>query len=93
MNETLDDFKHLGIERCGILLFDALSARVIVEEMRKKSVPLLGIDAFILAPNSIQPVMDKSLDLSRNPGQSWSISLELLNDENGNSLFYEIVLP
>jgi hypothetical protein len=90
-------FTSRGVLRGGVLLLHPNDALDMVQNCRKESVSILGIDAFRISANSTQPVMEDSIDFSREPRPAPSINVwdeaELfLHNRQNKELFFEIVL-
>jgi hypothetical protein len=76
------------------LLFNKSTAISFIYELRKAHIPILGIDAFRVVGNSIQPIMEYSIDfsLSEKPSlNSWDDSSTFISLDRGEDLLFEVV--
>jgi hypothetical protein len=95
MNIVEKLFEDKAIFRSGIMFLTKENALLFVEACEKNIVQILGIDAFYLSENIIQPSMENSVDFSSSEyvQKSENIYSEALNflTEKSEKLFFEIV--
>lgn len=87
---TIDEFSQRSIHRLGIDLYTVEDALILVELCRQASLPILGIDAFKLCGDKIQPSMANSIDLSSEK-ECYDIAIKFLVDRSNLTFVYEIV--
>ncbi len=89
-------FHNKGILRGGILLLKAPDALEFVMRCRDNSIKILGIDAFIIANDKTQPLLEHSIDFSAFLGGSkisvFNEASEFLNERMNSDLYFEIVV-
>ena len=90
-------FTSRGMLRGGVLLLRPNDALDMVQNCRRESVSILGIDAFRISSNSTQPVMEDSVDFSRETRRAsfldvWHEAELFLHNRQNKDLFFEIVL-
>jgi len=95
MNRVEKQFQDKAIVRGGIMLFTKDNALSFVKACKESGVQVLGIDAFHLLEENIQPSLDNSVDFSSseyelNAEDIYSEAMNFLN-EKSNNLFFEIV--
>ncbi len=91
MNEmTLEEFSKRAIHRPGLDVYTAEDAILLVKLCQQASLPVLGVDAFKLFGDKIQPFMEHSIDLS-NENESHDKAIKFLTDRLGMDFVYEIV--
>ena len=86
-------FKDRIIMHSGIKLLTKFDAIDFIDECEIRHIQILGIDAFYLTPNTIEPSMDNSIDFSSSTPSNfngYSIAKNFLQSRN-DSLFFEIV--
>jgi len=92
MNEVELMLKDRTIQRGGVTLFKKIDALGFIETCATKNLKVLGIDAFLLLGEAIQPSMENSIDFTTssfkgNPIQSARDHLTRSDD----NLYFEIV--
>jgi hypothetical protein len=85
-------FENLGINRGGMMIFSIPNVEIVIEELRRLNIEILGLDAFKIKGEYIQPFLEYSLDLSYNTGNSWDLALDHINQNSNLNLYYEIVI-
>ena len=90
-------FAERRLQRFGLQLYRAIDAIDFVRRCRHLRLRILGIDAFLVFPNGVQPVMEHSIDFSSEGNidllnDSWSAAERFLSERDGTSLFFEIVV-
>ena len=91
------EFTSPGILRGGLLLLHSIDALDMVQHCRHESASILGIDAFKISANSIQPLMEDSVDFSSEtrPVSSidvWQEAELFLRSRQHKDLVFEIAL-
>jgi hypothetical protein len=86
----IEKYKEYALQRGGLLLFSPQHAIEIVKELEKKSIKILGIDAFQVAINTTQPFMEHSIDLS-NQDFAWKTAIEFLERRIDSGFVFEII--
>jgi len=86
-------FRARGVTRGGALYLSAAEAMAMVDAARSASVRVLGIDGFRIGPNTTQPLMEHSCDLSdetraKNP---WQAAIEFISRQPAD-LSFEVIL-
>ncbi|WP_078126082.1 hypothetical protein [Leptospira alexanderi] len=95
MNEIEKQFKSKAIIKGEIMLFSIKNALSFVEECRKNKISILGIDAFFLFDEKIQPSQENSIDFSssyyvQKTDSIYSDAINFLKHKN-DQLFFEII--
>ncbi|MCL2413111.1 MAG: hypothetical protein FWC98_03125 [Bacteroidales bacterium] len=95
MNSVEKLFESKAIMSGGIMLFTKENALLFIEACKEYGVPILGIDAFYLWGNSVQPSMENSVDFSMpdymlKTENVYSDAVVFFEEKNEN-LFFEIV--
>lgn len=95
MNRIKNLFKDKAIIRGGIMLFSKEDALLFVKACENNEIQILGMDAFYMTENYMQPSLDNSIDFSSSgyiPKEK-NIYLEAVNflKEKNEELFFEIV--
>lgn len=95
MNRVEKQFKEKAIVRGSIMLFTKENALSFVKACKESGIQILGIDAFHLLEENIQPSLDNSVDFS---SSEYSLSAEDIYSEainflrgKSDNLFFEIV--
>lgn len=87
---TIDELSQKAIHRYGIDLYDVENAMLLIKLCQQANIPVLGIDAFRLYGDKIQPCMENSIDLSFENG-NYDLALQFLADRRTAGFLYEIV--
>lgn len=87
---TIDELYQKAIHRHGIDLYDAEDAILLIKLCQQANILVLGIDAFRLYGDKIQPCMENSIDLSLENG-NYDLALQFLADRRTAGFLYEIV--
>ncbi len=87
---TVDEFSKRSIKRHGIELYNREDAINLVYLCQQENIKVLGIDAFILFGDAIQPSMENSIDLSYEEN-GYELAKKFLNDRVNTEFVYEIV--
>jgi len=95
MNGIEKLFKDKAIIRYGIMLFTKNNALSFIEECEKNGILILGIDAFYLFEERIQPSLENSIDFFsseyiQKTENIYSDAVNFLKDKE-EKLFFEIV--
>jgi hypothetical protein len=90
MNKIIKKYKNYAKERCGIPLFDASIAMVIISDFEHEKVPIHGLDGFRIFGEMIQPDQDHSIDLS-NQKMCWNVAKEFIEKRIKSDVLFEIV--
>ena len=90
MFNLIDKYKENALQRGGLLLFSPQDAIEIVKELEKKSIKILGLDAFQVTINTTQPFMEHGIDLS-NQDFAWKAAIEFLERRKGSGFVFEII--
>ena len=88
-------YEKKALIRYGIFLLNAKDATDFITECQKQSVVILGIDVFKITGNTIQPLLEISVDFTMESKNSQNVDdfLEALSKVLVNdNLFYEIVI-
>lgn len=93
--KLLEHFEDKGLRRGGILLLRPNIAILFVKECMDVGVRILGIDAFRIGEDFVQPVIEHSVDFTGkkryHPKMAYGKSLEILEDLLDSELFFEII--
>lgn len=87
---TIGELYQKAIHRHGIDLYDAEDAILLIKLCQQAQIPILGIDAFKLYDDKIQPSMENSIDLSLE-NNNYDLALCFLTDRRNMGFMYEIV--
>lgn len=97
-HKLIDEFSRRGIDFQGTLLLPPIVALEFIKECSRRSIRLLGFDAFRLLPSDrIQPIMDDSLDLTREPytdcdqAQGIALAEYLISERLTKEILFEMV--
>lgn len=90
-------FKNKAIDLNGIFAFCSSDAIELIYEAKKQGIPLLGIDAFWIGQDSLQPSMEHSYDYSSEdseiePEGAHDHAITLIKNFRKYGLFFEITL-
>lgn len=88
---TVEEFSQKAVHRHGVDLYNAEDAIRLVELCRQASLPVWGIDAFLLFGTAIQPDMGNSIDLSSEKGGGHDRAIRFLTDRLGLGFMFEVV--
>ena len=93
MVRITDEFAHLGVVRGNLSMFRVNEALFLVNKCRERNIRILGIDAFIVNPNTIQPVMEDSPDWSdvEPIEKTWELAETFFKKHHNSDLYFEIV--
>ncbi len=93
-NEIEREFESRGLVRGGLLLMSAEVAIELIARYRERLIPILGIDGFVVGPDSTQPDMADDIDFSTMDAHvdSWRFSEMYLQSRIGNDRLYEIIV-
>ena len=86
---------NIGTDLHPIYVYTKKNALQFIEECRKESINILGIDGFYIGKDYIRPSMENSIDYSTESSQKLNLdvhleSVKFLNAQS-NELFFEIV--
>jgi hypothetical protein len=81
------DGKQIG----GVFVLPCNIAIEAIKYSRAKGVPILGVDGFILKGDSIQPIMEHSIDLSY-VIYGYEKAIEFLKERKESGLFFEVTV-
>jgi len=86
-------FQNRGVMRGGILFLRSDDAVALIEAARQAGIRVLGIDGFLLGPESTEPSMEHSIDYSSWPRQSgcWTEASIFVRSQPSDFVF-EVVL-
>ena len=87
---SIDELSKRAIQRSGIFLYNVNDAILLIELLQQASVPVLGVDAFKIYGDKIQPSMENSIDLSLEK-KSHDFAVKFLTDRYNLGFVYEIV--
>lgn len=87
---TIEELEKRAIHRSGIDLYNLEDAMLLIKLCQQESLPILGIDAFKICGEKIQPSMENSIDLSFEK-ESYHIAMRFLTDRCNLKFLYEIV--
>ncbi|GEP89991.1 hypothetical protein SAMN05660909_01409 [Chitinophaga terrae (ex Kim and Jung 2007)] len=92
MNKVEVAFLEKGERRAGLVLYSRDVALAFVEACKAERIVLLGIDAFFLTPDTVQPRIEYSRDFSSGffSGDAYKAAEDLLLLAPDN-LFFEMV--
>ena len=91
-------FHDRGLVRGGMLLLPPEIAMEFIRDCEAEGIQLLGFDAFRLKGNSIQPLMEHSIDLSTEPFKAMGKNKQLdaakdfLSKRLQDDLMFEMVV-
>lgn len=63
-NDINQTILHKAIIRGGIYFYEYADAMELINICRRKSLPILGIDSFIISEDKTEPFLEHSIDLS-----------------------------
>ena len=95
MGSIEEEFRDLSVVMGRTLIFRPADAITFVRRCREKQVKLLGLDAFHLDADSIQPDMGASIDLSLPvySGQDlWTLAERFLDQRLESGLYFEVIV-
>ena len=87
---TIEELAKRAIHRSGIDLYNIDDAMLLIKLCQRASLPILGIDAFKICGEKIQPSMENSIDLSLEK-ESYDIAMNFLTERYNLKFLYEIV--
>lgn len=87
---TIEELAKRAIHRSGIDLYNIDDAMLLIKLCQQASLPILGIDAFKICGDKIQPSMENSIDLSLEK-ESYDIAMNFLTERCNLKFLYEIV--
>lgn len=87
---TIDELSQKAIHRAGIDLYEIEDAILLIKLCKKTKLPILGIDAFKIFGDKIQPSMENSIDLSLD-NKNYDLALDFLTDRRNLEFMYEII--
>lgn len=87
----IDSYKNMGCQRGGVLVFPFEKAIIIVDELENSHIDILGIDAFKIGPDWIQPFMEHSIDFGCKTN-NWASARNFLSEKNKLDLVFELVV-
>lgn len=87
---TIDELSQKAIHRAGIDLYEMEDAILLIKLCQQAKIAILGIDAFKIFGDKIQPSMENSIDLSLE-SRSYDRALQFLTDRRTMGFMYEIV--
>lgn len=92
--ETIEqEFAPRGILRGSVLYLRKKDALDMVQRCRERGIRVLGIDGFLLTEQAMQPLMEKSIDLSGlDPDAAWTKAVSFLSACHEPDLYFEIVV-
>ncbi len=93
MNRIESLFKDRLLKRGGLDLYSKEDTLRFIDECKKDTVPILGIDGFYITENTTQPSLENSIDFSALPiknGNIYSLAKSFVA-ERAESLFFEII--
>lgn len=90
------EFAPRAIERHGLILLQSADAAQYVERCAEHGVAVLGIDAFLVTDDGVQPLMEHSIDFSAShpPIENETVyqkAIDLLKARDHLNLWFEIV--
>jgi len=86
-------FRSKGELRGGILFLRPKDAVSLIEAAREHGIRVLGIDGFILTAQTTQPVMERSIDLTRARIEDpWSAATSFVRQYDDTKYRFEVVL-
>lgn len=89
----LDRIERTGRRHGGVVVLDRAEALAIVREASAADLPLLGVDAFVIRPDGVQPLLEWSLDTSAMEPQAGASAIRALLDRvERDDLVFEITL-
>ncbi len=86
----IEEFAKRAIHRSGVDLYNIDDAILLIKLCQQASLPILGIDAFKIYGNKIQPSMENSIDLSLEK-ESYDVAINFLTERCNLEFLYEIV--
>jgi hypothetical protein len=94
MEPIEQEFLSNGVLRDGLLLLSSKDALAMVRRCRELGIKVLGIDGFRLTEQTIQPVMEESIDTSKacNKLDTWIRAEAFLIAHVNTDLFFEVVV-
>jgi hypothetical protein len=97
MSDLYAEFDDRAVLRGGLRLFRPADAIDLIRKCREAGVRVLGLDAFRVFPNAIQPDMEHSIDYSSPPytrllQNSWQHAERFVRDREATAFFVEVVL-
>lgn len=87
---TIEELSKRAIQRPGVDLYTVEDALVLVKLCQQASTPILGIDAFIIYADKVQPSLENSIDLSF-VNNCYDVATRFLTDRYNLNFVYEIV--
>ena len=88
---AIDEFSKRAIHRASVDLYKFNDAIMLVELCKEHKVPILGIDAFMIYGDKIQPNLEHSIDLSYE-NDYYHLALQFLNNRKNTDFVYEVTL-
>jgi hypothetical protein len=94
MNKVEKLFQDKALMRGEMMLFSKENALLFIKTCEKNNITILGIDAFILIGEKIQPSMENSIDFTSNHfkprfNSAYSEAIDFLKNKN-DKLYFEI---
>ncbi len=97
MGALQDEFAGKGVLRGGELMLRPKDAIAFVSRCRESGATVLGVDGFRLSKQTIQPVIEQSVDLSRledmnDRDRCWDRAERFLSERLTSDLFFKVVV-
>ena len=94
MPDFEQNFLARATQRSGLALFRAPDACALVDAARARSVPILGVETFLLTAEATHPQMDHILDLSGANEQcdTWTEAQRFITDRGAEDYFFEVTV-
>ncbi|HET6881515.1 MAG TPA: hypothetical protein VFI31_15235 [Pirellulales bacterium] len=94
VRDVEQEFADRGIERHGIKLLRPADARAFLARCRQHGIEVLGIDGFRVDGDSIQPLVEHSIDLTLRSSRGAPIeeATDFLASRLGTDFWFEVVV-
>jgi len=94
------EFAERGVKRGGLLLLPASEALAMIAKCREAGLRVLGVDGFSINVDSTQPLMEHSVDLSRDnvlasaTGEvdGCQAASDFIAARSGKNLYFEVTI-
>lgn len=94
MNKIEKKFEIVSLNK-SLIILKKNDAKNFIVECEKENIPILGIDAFSINNDYIQPILDKSIDFTSYQYKKLNTNNYALAkkhiDEQSNDIYFEIV--
>jgi hypothetical protein len=90
--KIIESFSNEALKKGKTFYFTPVKAIEIIGILKKQGIPVLGLDAVIVAPGITRPSMEHSINLSElRSEETWEQAIDFLKKMNESELLFEII--